>query len=75
MVQFFIFIGKFQVFELVLGLKFALRHSRRLATRDLQECMILEGGPKGTYENLALCQRSTCKNRKMKNVPRVEESC
>jgi hypothetical protein len=54
MVEFFIFIGKIQVFELVLGLKFALSHSRRLATRDLRECIILIGGPKGTYENLAL---------------------
>jgi hypothetical protein len=84
MVQFFIFIGKIHVFEFVLGVKFALSHSRRPATRDLRECIILAGGPKGTCENLALCLKGTCENRKVKNffevcsmkkIPSLEESC
>jgi hypothetical protein len=84
MVHFFVFIGKFQVFELVLGLKFALRHSRRLATRDLRECMILVGGPKGTYKNLVCAKGAPVRTDKMKiffdvfsmkNVSRLEENC
>jgi len=68
MVQFLIFIGKFHVFELVLGVKFALIHSRRPATRDLRECIILAGGPKGTCENLTLCLKGTCENRKVEKI-------
>ena len=81
MVPFFIFIGKIHVFEFVLGVKIVLSHSRRPATRDLRECIIIVGGPKGTCENLALCLKGTCENRKvdfffevysMKKLPNVE---
>ena len=71
MVQFFIFIGKIHVFELVLGVKIALSHSRRWATWDLREWIILAGDPKGTCENLALCLKGTCENHKVEKKIKV----
>jgi hypothetical protein len=37
-----------------------------VGTRDLREWVILAGEPKGTCENLALCLKGTCENRKAK---------
>jgi hypothetical protein len=51
----------------------AVSHSRRWATWDLQEWVILVGEPTGAYENLTLCLKGTYENRTVqkffKNLP------